>query len=46
MLFDNEKEMLDAFLTLIEDADIIWLNPEGYDILYCWKNTKKVLSSR
>ena len=46
MLFDNEKEMLDAFLTLIEDADIIsgW-NSEGYDIPYTVGRIQKVLSS-
>ena len=46
MLFDNEKEMLDAFLTLIEDADILsgW-NSEGYDIPYTVGRIQKVLSS-
>ena len=33
MLFEKESEMIDTFLTLIEDADILsgW-NSEGYDI--------------
>ena len=35
ILYKTEKEMLDAFLTVIDDADIIsgW-NSEGYDIPY------------
>ncbi len=35
MLFKTEKEMLDAFLDVIEDADVLsgW-NSEGYDIPY------------
>lgn len=35
ILFDNERDMLDAFLTLIEDSDVLsgW-NSEGYDIPY------------
>jgi len=35
MLFRTEQEMLDTFLTIIDDADIIsgW-NSEGYDIPY------------
>jgi len=35
ILFDTEKQMLDAFLDLIEDADVLsgW-NSEGYDIPY------------
>ena len=46
MLFEKEKDMLDAFLTLIEDADIIsgW-NSEGYDIPYTVGRIQKVLSS-
>jgi len=45
MLFDKEKDMLDAFLQLIEDADIIsgW-NSEGYDIPYTVGRIQKVLS--
>ena len=36
MLFEKEGDMIDIFLTLIEDADILtgW-NSEGYDIPYC-----------
>ena len=46
MLFEKEKEMLDAFLTLVEDADILsgW-NSEGYDIPYTVGRIQKVLSS-
>ena len=35
VLCDSEKELLDVFLTLIEDADVLtgW-NSEGYDIPY------------
>ena len=46
MLFEREKDMLDAFLTLIEDADILsgW-NSEGYDIPYTVGRIQKVLSS-
>ena len=46
MLFDNEKDMLDAFLQLVEDADILsgW-NSEGYDIPYTVGRIQKVLSS-
>jgi len=35
MLFDNEADMLDTFLNLIEDADVLsgW-NSEGFDIPY------------
>ena len=46
MLFEKEKDMLDAFLTLIEDGDIIsgW-NSEGYDIPYTVGRIQKVLSS-
>jgi len=45
MLFKNESEMLDTFLTLIEDADILsgW-NSEGFDIPYTVNRVTKVLS--
>lgn len=45
MLFEKEGEMLDTFLTLIEDADILsgW-NSEGYDIPYCVNRVSRVLS--
>jgi DNA polymerase elongation subunit (family B) len=45
MLFDTEAEMLDAFLDLIEDADIIsgW-NSEGFDVPYIVNRVTKVLS--
>jgi len=45
MLFETEHEMLDTFLGLIEDADIIsgW-NSEGYDIPYTVNRVTKVLS--
>jgi DNA polymerase elongation subunit (family B) len=44
-LFESEAEMLDTFLKLIEDADIIsgW-NSEGYDIPYTVNRVTKVLS--
>jgi len=44
-LFDNEADMLDTFLTLIEDADVLtgW-NSEGYDIPYTVNRVIKVLS--
>jgi DNA polymerase elongation subunit (family B) len=44
-LFESEGEMLDTFLKLIEDADIIsgW-NSEGYDIPYTVNRVTKVLS--
>ena len=44
-LFDSEAEMLDTFLNLIEDADLItgW-NSEGYDIPYTVNRVTKVLS--
>lgn len=43
-LFDTEKEMLGAFLDLIEDADVLsgW-NSEGYDIPYTTNRLIKVL---
>jgi DNA polymerase elongation subunit (family B) len=45
MLFEKEGEMVDTFLTLIEDADILsgW-NSEGYDIPYTVNRTMRVLS--
>ena len=45
MLFKTEAEMLDAFLDLIQDADILtgW-NSEGYDIPYIVNRVTKVLS--
>lgn len=44
-LFDNEADMLDTFLKLIEDADILtgW-NSEGFDIPYTVNRITKVLS--
>lgn len=44
-LFETEAEMLDTFLTLIEDADVIsgW-NSEGFDIPYTVNRVTKVLS--
>ena len=45
MLFEREGDMIDTFLTLIEDADILsgW-NSEGYDIPYTVNRTARVLS--
>ena len=45
MLFEKEADMLDTFLTLIEDADILsgW-NSEGYDIPYTVNRVARVLS--
>jgi len=45
VLFETEYEMLDTFLNLIEDADIIsgW-NSEGFDIPYTVNRVIKVLS--
>jgi len=45
LLFKTEYEMLDTFLTLIEDADVLsgW-NSEGYDIPYTVNRVTKVLS--
>jgi DNA polymerase elongation subunit (family B) len=45
MLFDTEKEMLEAFLSLIDDADILtgW-NSEGFDIPYMVNRVARVLS--
>jgi DNA polymerase elongation subunit (family B) len=44
-LFETEYEMLDTFLNLIEDADVLsgW-NSEGYDIPYTVNRVTKVLS--
>jgi DNA polymerase elongation subunit (family B) len=44
-LFDNEADMLDTFLNLIKDADILtgW-NSEGFDIPYTTNRITKVLS--
>jgi DNA polymerase elongation subunit (family B) len=45
MLFETEAEMLDTFLNLIEDADVLsgW-NSEGFDIPYTVNRVTKVLS--
>jgi len=44
-LFDREEDMLDTFLNLIDDADILsgW-NSEGYDIPYTVGRITRVLS--
>lgn len=44
-LFDNEADMLDTFLNLIKDADILsgW-NSEGFDIPYTVNRVTKTLS--
>jgi DNA polymerase elongation subunit (family B) len=44
-LFESEAEMLDTFLKLIEDADVIsgW-NSEGFDVPYTVNRVTKVLS--
>ena len=44
MLCNSEKELLDIFLTLIEDCDILsgW-NSEGYDIPYIYNRIVQVL---
>jgi DNA polymerase elongation subunit (family B) len=44
-LYENEGDMLQAFLDIIEDADIIsgW-NSEGYDIPYTVNRVSRVLS--
>jgi len=44
-IFDREEDMLDTFLNLIDDADIItgW-NSEGYDIPYTIGRITRVLS--
>ena len=45
MLFDNEADMLDAFLDLIQEADVLsgW-NSEGFDIPYTVNRVTKVLN--
>ena len=45
ILFETEAEMLDTFLNLIEDADVLsgW-NSEGYDIPYTVNRITKALS--
>lgn len=45
MLFDNEADLLQTFLDLIQDADVIsgW-NSEGFDIPYTVNRITKVLS--
>jgi len=45
MLFDSERKMLDTFLDIIEDADVLsgW-NSEGFDIPYTVNRVIKVLS--
>ena len=45
LLFESESEMLDNFLNLIEDADVLtgW-NSEGFDIPYTVNRVAKVLS--
>ena len=45
MLFEKEADMLDTFLTVIEDSDILsgW-NSEGYDIPYTVNRVARVLS--
>ena len=45
MLFETESEMLDTFLNLIDDADMLsgW-NSEGFDIPYTVNRVAKVLS--
>lgn len=44
-LFDDEVEMLDTFLNIIDDADIIsgW-NSEGYDIPYTVNRVRRLMS--
>ena len=44
-LFDNEQDMINTFLELIDDADILsgW-NSEGFDIPYMVMRTTQVLS--
>src|SRR5210317_882872 len=46
ILYDNEADMLDAFLDLIQDADVLsgW-NSEGFDMPYTVNRITKVLSS-
>ena len=44
ILFDDEKAMLDTFLTIIDDADILsgW-NSEGFDIPYTVQRISKIM---
>ena len=44
-LFDNEADLLDMFLDLIQDADVLsgW-NSEGFDVPYTTNRVTKVLS--
>lgn len=44
-LFESEKALLDTFLNLIEDADVLsgW-NSEGYDIPYTVNRVNKIMS--
>jgi DNA polymerase elongation subunit (family B) len=44
-VFEQERELLDTFLNLIQDADVLsgW-NSEGYDIPYTVMRTTRVLS--
>lgn len=44
ILFDSEREMLDSFLMLIEDADVLsgW-NSEGFDIPYTVNRAAQLL---
>jgi len=44
-VFENERDLLDTFLNLIQDADVLsgW-NSEGYDIPYTVMRTTRVLS--
>jgi len=44
-IFDNEADMLDTFLNIIQDADVLsgW-NSEGFDIPYTVNRVTKVLS--
>ena len=45
LLFDTEREMLETFLMLIDDADVLsgW-NSEGFDIPYLVNRIQRVLS--
>jgi len=44
-VFEDEKDLLNTFLNLIEDADVLsgW-NSEGYDIPYCVMRVNKIMS--
>jgi DNA polymerase elongation subunit (family B) len=46
LLFDNDADLLNAFVILIEDADVLtnW-NGDAYDIPYIINRTKRVLST-